>query len=275
MESLVLAGLVDGAFGGLRALVLVEVVAGLEEVAFGGCEGGVAGRVLGGDEAAAAEQHRLVAVRELPVVGGGVQGAAQADDVAVLVDPFDESWPFAQEGFVGDFEDGFAGDGVDVGDEEPVGEEPVDDGGVDTGEFVAGGASAQVVVVVAGGDELGEQQADVVAVAGGGVGVELFGAAGDGAADAAEFVVGVGGDDTVDALFEQFGERELQQGQRARVGATTSPTMVATRPGSKRTPARSAGRVMASWSSVEVIGVTAKVVSRTIGPNTGCCRGRS
>ena len=119
---------------------------------------------------------------------------------------------------MGDFDDGFAGDGVDVGDEQPVGEEPVDDGGVDTGEFVAGGAPAQVVVVVAGADELGEQQPDVITVAGGGVVVELFGAAGDGAADAAEFVVGVGGDDTVDALFEQFGERELQQRERARSG---------------------------------------------------------
>ena len=169
-ESSVLAGLVGGALAGFGALVLVEVVAGLEEVVFGGCERGVSGGVLGGDEAAAAEQHRLVAAVRLPVVRGGVQGAAQADDVAVLVDPFDESWPFAQQGFVGDFDDGFAGDGVDVGDEQPVGEEPVDDGGVDTGEFVAGGAAAQVVVVVAGRDELGEQQADVVAVAGGGVG---------------------------------------------------------------------------------------------------------
>ena len=61
---------------------------------------------------------------------------------------------------------------------------------------------------------MGEQHTHIGAVAPRGVAVELFGAAGNGAADAAELGVGVGGDDTVDALFEQFGERELQQRQR-------------------------------------------------------------
>ena len=178
----------------------------------------VAGGVVGGGEAAAAEEHGVVAAVGVPVVCGGVQGAAEADGVAVFVDPVGEAWPFAQQRFVGDFDDGLAGDGVDVGDEEPVGEEPVDDGGVDAGELVAGGAPAQVVVVVAGRHELGEQQAHVAAVAGRGVVVELLGAAGDRAADAAEFGVGVGGDDAVDASFEQFGERELQQRQRAGPG---------------------------------------------------------
>ena len=94
-QAPVLAGLLDGALFGFGALVLVEVVAGLEEVAFGRGEGGVAGGVLRGDEAAASEQHRFVAARRLPLVGRGVQCAAQADDIAILVDPFDEAWPFA------------------------------------------------------------------------------------------------------------------------------------------------------------------------------------
>ena len=169
-------------------------------------------------EPAAAVDHGVVASVDVPVVRCGVQGASQADGVAILVDPLDEARPFAKERFVRHFDDGFAGDRVGVGHEEPVGEVAVDDVGVDAGEFVAGGASAQIVVVVAGGDELGEQSTDLVAVASGGLVVELLGAAGDGAADAAECVVGVGGDDAVDALFEQFGERELQQGQCAGSG---------------------------------------------------------
>ena len=51
--------------------------------------------------------------------------------------------------------------------------------------------------------------------------------------------------------------------------------MVATRPGSKRTPTRSAGTTMASCSSAAVIGVTAKVLALTTGPRAGCCSGRS
>ena len=61
--------------------------------------------------------------------------------------------------------------------------------GCDGCELFGGGPSTEIVVVVAGGDELGEQAADVGPAGRVHFGVELFGAAGKGTADPAELAV--------------------------------------------------------------------------------------
>ena len=193
-------------------------MAGGEEVLLELGEGDGGGDLVGGFEAGAAVEGGVVVGGGAPVVGGGGEGPSDADGVAVGVDPAGEAGPFAQQGFVGDFDGGFAGDGVVVGDDEPVGPVRVDDHGVDAGELLEGGTAAEVVGVVAGGDQLGEQAADVVAPVGRGGVVEVFGAAGERAGDAAEVLVGGGGDGGVQALFEQLGEGELQEGQRPGAG---------------------------------------------------------
>ena len=176
------------------AFAVGELVAGGEEGLLGCGERHASGHVVGGGEAGTAVEDRLVAVGVVPFGGGLADQAAHADGVAVFVDPFAEARPFAQECFVRDFDRGFAGDRVVVGDEQPVREVAVDDCRRDGGELFGGGAAAEVVVVVAGRDELGEQAAHAGLGVGVHLGVELFGAGGERTADAAELGVLARGD---------------------------------------------------------------------------------
>ena len=120
-QAPVLAGLVGGAGSGGGVFAVGELVAGGEEVLLEAGEGDGGGDLVGGFEAGAAVEGGVVVGGGVPVVGGGGEGPSDADGVAVGVDPADQAGPFAQQGFVGDFDGGFAGDGVVVGDDEPVG----------------------------------------------------------------------------------------------------------------------------------------------------------
>ena len=135
-----------------------------------------------------------------------------------------------------DFDRGFAGDRVVVGDEQPVGEVALDDCGRDGCELVGRGAAAQVVVVVAGSDELGEQAAHTGFGVGVHVRIELFGSGRQRAADAAELGVFVRGDGGSGASFVELGECELQERERAGSAHDVA------RPWWRRVPVRSARR---------------------------------
>ena len=65
------------------------------------------GPVEGGGEAGTAVELAMVAAGRVPLAGGLGEVAAQAAALAVLLDPFAQAWPFAQQGFVGDFNRAF------------------------------------------------------------------------------------------------------------------------------------------------------------------------
>ena len=68
----------------------------------------VGGPVEGGGEAGAAVEGALVAAGRVPFGGALGDVAAQAAALAVLLDPFAQARPFAQQRFVGDLDRAFA-----------------------------------------------------------------------------------------------------------------------------------------------------------------------
>ena len=194
-------------------LPIRQLVAGGQEVALAARQGQRLGHLVRGHQAGAAVEGGFVVGVGLPVVGGHGQGPPDPDGVAVAVDPARQAGPLPQEGLMGDLDGGFAGDGVVVGDDQPVRAVLLDHPGGDVGQLLDGGPAAEVVAVVARGHQLGEEAVHVIALLDRGGLVEVFGPAGQRPADATQVLIGLGGHRRVLAALEELGEGELQQGQ--------------------------------------------------------------
>ena len=123
--------------------------------------------------------------------------------------------PLPQQRLVRDLDGRLTGDRVVVGHQQPVGAVLLDHLGRDAGELAGRGPAPEVVVVVAGGHQLGEEHADAALAVRIHLRVQLLGPAGERAADPAELLVRLRRHRRVLPTLVELGEGELQQRQRA------------------------------------------------------------
>ena len=109
---------------------------------------------------------------------------------------------------------GFARVAVAIHGEEPAVDQCGDHLVVDADQLALAGRPAGVLGTVAGCHEAGEEPSHRQLVRRREVGVQRLGLMGDGAGQAADLVVHLGGDRGAGPPVEEFGERELQQRQR-------------------------------------------------------------
>ena len=184
---------------------------GGDEVVFAGRQRQGSGDLAGRHQPGPAVQGGLVGGIRLPFVGGLGKTSAHSDGVAVVVDPRRQAGPFPEERLVRHLDGGLAGDRVVVGDDQAVGPVGLDDRRRDVGHLRDDGSSTEVVAVVAGRHQPGEETVHVVALLDGRRLVDVLSPTGQCPADAAQLVVGLRGHGRVLAPLEQLGQGELQQ----------------------------------------------------------------